>query len=247
MNASMKEIMEEVAAEIDRILMLLRSKLHEQGHTQLQVQSRLGWGKSYLSQILTRQKALRVEQLLLVLQVIRVTPAEFFGELYRWPGSHAASQSLAADGAGPFQLEEPAAPAKATVEQEINRLLSLLRMKIRARGFTQQEVQSRLGWGRSYLSQLFGKTKSLRVDQVLSVLRVIGIESRDFFAELYVATEHPLPPSLAPMAATYGHDPELASLRALVHRLLRLLVDKELLTPEEALATEAGTQRVNPR
>ncbi len=52
------------------------------GVTQLEVQEALGWGRSYISQLLTKQKALRLEQPLLVLRVINVEPDDFFRELY---------------------------------------------------------------------------------------------------------------------------------------------------------------------
>ena len=39
-----------------------------------------------------------------------------------------------------------------TLERELDRVLTLLRNKIRERGFTQLEVQEALGWGRSYIS-----------------------------------------------------------------------------------------------
>ncbi len=71
-----------VQREVDRYLTLLRNKIRERGFTQLQVQEALGWGRSYISQLLTRQKALRIEQVLLILSVIGVDPREFFGEIY---------------------------------------------------------------------------------------------------------------------------------------------------------------------
>ncbi|MEM8931738.1 MAG: helix-turn-helix transcriptional regulator, partial [Acidobacteriota bacterium] len=74
-----------VDKEIDRILTLLRNKIRERGFTQLQVQAQLEWGRSYISQLLTKQKSLRVEQVLLILDVIGVDPADFYGELYRFP------------------------------------------------------------------------------------------------------------------------------------------------------------------
>ena len=61
-----------VQPEVDRYLTLLRNKIRERGYTQLQVQEALGWGRSYISQLLTRQKALRIEQVLLILSVIEV-------------------------------------------------------------------------------------------------------------------------------------------------------------------------------
>ena len=56
------------------MLMVLRSKIRGRGLTQLEVQDRLGWGRSYISQLVTRQKSLRVEQLVLILEVIGVEP-----------------------------------------------------------------------------------------------------------------------------------------------------------------------------
>ncbi len=72
-----------------------------------------------------------------------------------------------------------------TIERELDRVLTLLRNKIRERGFTQLEVQEALGWGRSYISQLLTKQKSLRIEQVLLILNVIGVDPGDFFGELY--------------------------------------------------------------
>jgi len=76
-----------VEKEVDQVLTLLRNKIRERGFTQLQVQEALSWGRSYISQLLTKQKSLRVEQVLLILDVIGVDPAEFFGELYHYPRS----------------------------------------------------------------------------------------------------------------------------------------------------------------
>ena len=86
-----------VQSEVDRYLTLLRNKIREQGFTQLQVQEALGWGRSYISQLLTRQKALRIEQVLLILNVIEVDPLEFFGELYASAGIRYPPTSRQAD------------------------------------------------------------------------------------------------------------------------------------------------------
>ncbi|MEM6797432.1 MAG: helix-turn-helix transcriptional regulator [Acidobacteriota bacterium] len=75
--------------------MLLRNKIREHGFTQLQVQEQLEWGRSYISQLLTKQKSLRVEQVLLILDVIGVEPAAFYGELYRFG---AADPAIAGQG-----------------------------------------------------------------------------------------------------------------------------------------------------
>ena len=79
----MAEAVINVEREVDRSL--LRNKIRASGFTQLEVQEALGWGRSYISQFLTKQKKLRLEQVLSILNVIEVEPAAFFGELYGAP------------------------------------------------------------------------------------------------------------------------------------------------------------------
>jgi len=148
-------------------------------------------------------------------------------------------------------------PRVTIVERELDRFLTLLRNKIRERGFTQLEVQEALGWGRSYISQLLTKQKSLRVEQVLLILDVIGVDPVEFFAELYhfpVALGHgesfgeygppgagraPFNPSLVadPLASgdVAGADsgPPVEELRSLMRGVIRLLVDKGVLSGDE--------------
>ncbi|MEE8526617.1 MAG: helix-turn-helix transcriptional regulator [Thermoanaerobaculia bacterium] len=103
-----KTTMPAVVGDVDRVLTLLRNKIRERGFTQLEVQDLLGWGRSYISQLLTKQKALRLEQVLMILGVLRVDPCDFFGELYpfggdprgsrQWPLGIAGSGFAAADG-----------------------------------------------------------------------------------------------------------------------------------------------------
>ena len=74
-----------IEKHIDSYLKLLRDLIRGRGFTQLEVQDVLGWGRSYISQLLTKQKALRFDQVLL--SVIGVTPDAFFARLYHLPTS----------------------------------------------------------------------------------------------------------------------------------------------------------------
>lgn len=126
------------------------------------------------------------------------------------------------------------------VENEVDRMLKLLREKIRDKGYTQLKVQEALGWGRTYISQLFRKQKSLRFDQILHILNIIGVDPGLFFAEYY-DLEHPGIEEDAHIIRRrlrrYGV-PEVPGaadeVRALVTSLTELLVKKKVLTPEEA-------------
>ncbi len=124
------------------------------------------------------------------------------------------------------------------VDREVDRYLTLLSDKIRGRGFTQLEVQEALGWGRSYISQLVTKQKSLRLDQVLLILSVIGVEPAEYFAELYRPQRSYYG---APAAADAGQAAalrqELPKLKAYLRAVRALLLDKGLISAEELAAT----------
>ncbi len=78
--------MKQVERDMNRCLTLVRDKIRETGFTQREVEQALSWGRSYISQLFTGTKKLRLEQVLSILGVIEVDPAQFFGELFR-PGS----------------------------------------------------------------------------------------------------------------------------------------------------------------
>ncbi len=125
------------------------------------------------------------------------------------------------------------------VDKEVDQVLTLLRNKIRERGFTQLQVQEALSWGRSYISQLLTKQKSLRVEQVLLILDVIGIDPAEFFSELY---HYPRPRSAyrdsGPVPAQGGGDlgNNFEEVRGLVRGLVWLLIDKEVIDVDELTA-----------
>ncbi len=94
-----------VDRDLDRILVLLRNRIRERGFTQLEVQEHLGWGRSYISQLVNRQKSLRVEHVLLILNVLDVKPEDFWAEIYQFgafgpprPARHTAPSLLEAPG-----------------------------------------------------------------------------------------------------------------------------------------------------
>ncbi len=219
--------------EIDGVLMQLRNIVHARGYTQLEVQERLGWGRSYLSQLLTKQKSLRFEQLILVLAVIGVDPGDFFGELYHWP------ERSAEEAEATRRVLEPTPEG---ADREIDRLLGLLLTKIKERGFTQLKIQQELGWGRNYISHLFTRAKHLRMEQVLAILWVLEVESEDFFFELYRPADfHSVSQVGGPDEAARVRR-ELDQLRSMVRFFGRLLVDKGWLE-EEDLPPEVAEPR----
>lgn len=117
-----------------------------------------------------------------------------------------------------------------SIEYDIERTLTYLRNLIRHKGFTQLEVQGALGWGRSYISQLLTGQKSLRLEQILMVLRVIDVDPAEFFLEVFSPGErlarHEDEPSVAQAA-------ELRDLAIRHETLVDVLKRKRLLTDAE--------------
>ena len=138
-----------------------------------------------------------------------------------------------------------------TVERDIDRVLTLLRNKIRERNLTQLQVQDRLGWGRSYISQLLTKQKSLRVEQVLRILDVIGVSTTEFFGELfyyqptYPAAAGGAAATAAPGAAAAAPESSYRELSDLLRGLLRVLIERKVIEPDDLQAAmraaDAGT------
>ena len=114
--------MRQVDRELDRYVTLLRNMIRQRGFTQMEVQDALGWGRSYISQIVTQQKKLRMDQVLRILNVIGVPPGEFFGELYRGASPTATARR-------PLLPREAAAVAP--IREEMKRVYTLLRALVK--------------------------------------------------------------------------------------------------------------------
>ncbi len=130
------------------------------------------------------------------------------------------------------------------IDRELDRILALLRARIRERGFTQMEVQEVLGWGRSYISQLLTGQKTLRLEQILQILNVINIDPADFWGEIYQfgkSGETPPPGRRSPHAAPSLPDAQdgstqpadLRSLKRLLDGVVSVLTQKNLITARE--------------
>jgi transcriptional regulator with XRE-family HTH domain len=72
-----------------------------------------------------------------------------------------------------------------TPEIGVQEVLNLVRVVMRRQKRTQLEVQEVLGWGRSSISQMMTGQKSVRLGQLLDLLRALELEQGEFFAELY--------------------------------------------------------------
>ena len=77
---------------IDRLLQSLRGAMQTKGVSQLSVQESLGWGRTYISQLLRKQKALRFDQVLMILETLEIEPQDFFADLFGIPAQAGPKQ-----------------------------------------------------------------------------------------------------------------------------------------------------------
>lgn len=68
--------------DLERIRELLREKLRESGVAHWQVEAALGWDRGHIGELLADVRRLQVDELLRILDVIRVAPEDFLSEIY---------------------------------------------------------------------------------------------------------------------------------------------------------------------
>ena len=64
---------------------------------------------------------------------------------------------------------------------ESRRLLEVLRLAIRVLGYSNREVERKIGTSGSYLTRLFSGLIELKVDHVVEIARAIGLEPDELF------------------------------------------------------------------
>lgn len=77
--------MTSVERHLDRLLGVLRTTIRESGTTQLEIQRQLGWGRTYISQLLRKQKPVCIDHVVMILSVLGVEPADFYAEVFPAP------------------------------------------------------------------------------------------------------------------------------------------------------------------
>ena len=79
------------------------------------------------------------------------------------------------------------------VQEEIQRLLYVLRVAMRILDVSNREVEKSLGLSYGYLSRLFSGSIELKVEHILQILDVLGLTPSEFFQLAY--PRRPSPPS----------------------------------------------------
>lgn len=71
------------------------------------------------------------------------------------------------------------------IQEEIQRLLQLLRLAMRILDVSNRDIEKALGLSYGYLSRLFSGAIELKVEHILQILEVIGLTPAEFFQLAY--------------------------------------------------------------
>jgi transcriptional regulator with XRE-family HTH domain len=100
------------------------------------------------------------------------------------------------------------------MEPQTKHMIVVLKAIIRGLGFTNREVERRLGLSRGYLTRLFSGVMDLRYDHVTEIANVIGVDPEDIFRLAYPPTPKPFTPAVQRLRETIGSSTELTPLSA---------------------------------
>lgn len=76
---------------------------------------------------------------------------------------------------------------ESTAQKEAERIIGKLKLAIRLFGYTNREIERRLGYTPSYLTRLFSGQIELRFEHVVEIARAMGLTADEFFAFAYPA------------------------------------------------------------
>jgi transcriptional regulator with XRE-family HTH domain len=76
-------------------------------------------------------------------------------------------------------------------QDEVGRVLNVLRTSIRLLGLTNREIERRLGLTPSYVSRLFAGAIELKMEHVVSISRAMGLQPWEFFELAYPRRSDP--------------------------------------------------------
>ncbi len=81
------------------------------------------------------------------------------------------------------------------MNEEIKRLLNVLRTAMKILDITNREVEKKLGLSYGYLSRLFAGAIELKIEHVLDICQAIGLRPAEFFHLAYPRVQVPGTPA----------------------------------------------------
>ena len=83
------------------------------------------------------------------------------------------------------------------MNEEVTRLLNVLRTAMKVLGVTNREVEKKLELSYGYLSRLFAGSIDLKMDHILDICQAVGLQPAEFFHLAYPRPPVPGTPAAA--------------------------------------------------
>jgi transcriptional regulator with XRE-family HTH domain len=125
------------------------------------------------------------------------------------------------------------------MSQENDHMLTMLKTAMRVLGYTNRDVERKLGLSSSYLSRLFSGLIELKFQHIVDISRSIGMEPEEMLYFAYPAAKNPPseaalkmrslvggaqpPPAPAPAPATFASAPTQREMEEMMTKTLRKL------------------------
>ena len=90
------------------------------------------------------------------------------------------------------------------MKEQTARLNKILKTAISALGFSLREVERRLGLSRGYLTRLFAGEMDLKIDHVVDIAGVLGIEPEEIFRLAFPVSQNEPNLAIARLREVFG-------------------------------------------
>jgi transcriptional regulator with XRE-family HTH domain len=91
------------------------------------------------------------------------------------------------------------------MKPETEHVIQVIRSAMRVLGFTNREVERRLGVSGGYLTRLFGGVMELRFEHIVDIARAIGLEPQELFELVYTQPRQPPTEAVQRIREMFGH------------------------------------------
>jgi transcriptional regulator with XRE-family HTH domain len=141
------------------------------------------------------------------------------------------------------------------MKQQAQHMIDVLRATLRALGFTNREIESRLGVSRGYLTRLFSGQMELRFDHITEIAEAVGVDPDELFRLAFPPSRKPASNDVMRLREKLGATPEPGSspssmedlglqreLERLVSKTVREVLSKTTLAPVWETARRAAEE-----
>ncbi len=94
------------------------------------------------------------------------------------------------------------------MKPETEHVIQVIRSAMRVLGFTNREVERRLGVSGGYLTRLFSGTMELRFEHIVDISRAIGLEPQELFELIYTQPRQPPTEAVQRIREMFGIVPQ---------------------------------------